>query len=307
MPNALLVRASESERLRRLVGGLDVSRSIAMRFIAGETVEDGLRAARDLAADGRTVTLDYLGEAVTSEAEARAAQAVVLGLLGRLAQQRLPAGVSVKPTQMGLGAGPGGEPLARELLSGILDVAEANGEHVTLDMESTEVTEATVGLVEALHADGHQAVGCAVQAYLHRTLHDCVRLSEAGASLRLCKGAYAEPPDRAYQSSADVDASWIACADVLLARGTYPRFATHDGRLVDHVRRVAGHLGVERDGFEFQMLYGIRTALQQELVDEGYRLRVYVPFGAEWYPYFMRRLAERPANLVFFLRALVGR
>ncbi len=304
MPNALLVRASESRRLRALVSGLDVSRSIAMRFIAGETLDDGLRVARELAALGRSVTLDYLGEAVGSEAEAREAQRVVLELLARL--EGLPAGVSVKPTQMGLGSGRDGGALARELLGGIVAAADATGDHVTLDMEGSDVTEATVALVEDLHADGHQAVGCAVQSYLHRTLHDCVRLSEAGASLRLCKGAYAEPPDLAYQSAADVDASWSACADVLLARGTYPRFATHDGRLIDHVRRVAGYLGVERDGFEFQMLYGIRPALQSALVEEGYRLRVYVPFGAEWYPYFMRRLAERPANLAFFLRALAG-
>ncbi|MDQ3974319.1 MAG: proline dehydrogenase family protein, partial [Actinomycetota bacterium] len=176
----------------------------------------------------------------------------------------------------------------------------------TLDMEASDVTEVTVALVERLLAAGHRDVGCALQAYLRRTPGDVERLSALGASLRLCKGAYAEPPAVAHQRRAEVDASFATLADWLLEHGSYPRLATHDDRLVDRARNTAARLGRGRDDFEFQMLYGVRPRLQDALVRDGYRLRVYVPFGDQWYPYFMRRLAERPANLVFFLRALRG-
>jgi proline dehydrogenase len=174
-------------------------------------------------------------------------------------------------------------------------------------MEDSEVTEATIALVEQLQVAGHSYVGCAVQSYLHRTLGDVQRLSTAGASLRLCKGAYAEPAEIAYQSRDQVDAAYARCADYLLQNGHYPRFATHDHRLIAYIRRSAAAAGRRKDDFEFQMLYGIRTKLQDELVAAGYPVRVYVPFGEQWYPYFMRRLAERPANVAFFLRALVSR
>jgi proline dehydrogenase len=314
MLRTMLIKASESPRLRDEVMSRAITRSVALRYVAGETLDEGLDATRALARTGRSVTLDYLGESVTTEAEARGAAKVYLEALERIGEEALPCGVSVKPTQMGLTFAP---QLCAELLAEIVTAAERlpssapsadpHDAHVTLDMEGSDVTEATVALVEALWAAGHRRVGCAVQTYLHRTRDDVRRLSALppqGASLRLCKGAYAEPEHVAYQSSAEVDANYLACADELLRCGRYPRFATHDDRLIDQIRNRATRLGVPRDAFEFQMLFGVRTSLQEALVRDRYRMRVYVPFGDQWYPYFMRRLAERPANIVFFLRSL---
>jgi proline dehydrogenase len=310
MIRTMLIKASESERLREEVMRRAITRSVALRYVAGETLEEGLDATRALARSGRSVTLDYLGEAVTTEAEARDAAGVYLQALERIGEESLPCGVSVKPTQMGLTFAP---ELCAELLAQIVAAAEKlpasdpHDAHVTLDMEGSDLTEATVALVEQLWSGGHHHVGCAVQTYLHRTRDDVRRLSSLpphGASLRLCKGAYAEPPDVAYQSSTEVDGNYLACADELLRHGRYPRFATHDDRLIDQIRNRATRLGVPRDAFEFQMLYGVRTSLQETLVRDRYRMRVYVPFGDQWYPYFMRRLAERPANIAFFLRSL---
>lgn len=316
MLRALLIRASESPRLQQEVTSRSLTRSVALRYVAGETLDDGLERTRELALSGFAVTLDYLGESVSTEAEARGAAKVYLEALDRIGEAGLPCGVSVKPTQMGLTFAP---ELCGELLSEIVAAAEqlptpddrdggdAEDAHVTLDMEGSDLTEQTVALVEQLHAAGHRRVGCAVQTYLHRTRADIERLSRlsgGGASLRLCKGAYAEPASVAFQPKEEVDASYAECADYLLEHGRYPRFATHDDALIDHIRNRAAQLGIERDAFEFQMLYGIRSSLQASLVRDGYRLRVYVPVGDQWYPYFMRRLAERPANLVFFLRSL---
>jgi proline dehydrogenase len=298
---AALVGAANSTQLRRLATGWSVSRRLALRYVAGETVADGLLAARALARTGRTSTLDYLGESVADPAEARAAAAVITGLLDRIGREGLPAGVSVKPTQLGLGLD--GD-LCRTLLSEIAAAADRVGVHLTLDMEASDVTEETVTLVEWLRGQGHREVGCAVQTYLRRTRADVERMTRAGASLRLCKGAYAEPDELAYQRRAHVDANYAACADWLLVNGVYPRLATHDHRLVAAAQNTAVARGVSRDAFEFQMLYGVRPTLQRALVRDGWRVRVYVPFGSEWYPYFMRRIAERPANLAVFLRAL---
>jgi proline dehydrogenase len=272
--------------------------------VAGEELDDGLRAVRELASSGRSATLDYLGEAVTSMEEAGAACDVYLKALRRIGADGLDCGVSVKPTQMGLEVDTDG---CRELIGRIAAACDAAGVHLCLDMEGTDVTEETVALVEWLRAQGHDDVGCAVQSYLHRTRDDVERLSRAGASLRLCKGAYAETESVAYQSRRDVDVSYARCGDYLLREGRYPRLATHDGRLISYLRYAAGREGRSPGEWEFQMLYGVREDLQTELVSEGLSLRVYVPFGEQWYPYFARRIAERPANAVFFLRALVGR
>ncbi len=303
MLRTTLLAASTNPALRRLVTQQRLFRDLALRFVAGESLDDGLAVARGLVARGRSITFDYLGEAVTAPEEARAASKVYLEALGRIGAEAMPAGVSVKPTQMGLGLD---ERLCRELLDEICAAADGIGAHVTLDMEASDVTEATVRLVEQLRADGHD-VGCAVQTYLHRTRADVERLCAVGASLRLCKGAYAEPADRAFKARAEVDANYAECAVALLHHGTYPRLATHDERLIDGVRRTAQRFGLGRDAFEFQMLYGVREPLQAALVDQGYRVRVYLPFGDQWYPYYVRRIAERPANLAFFLRALVSR
>lgn len=304
MLRTALIRASNSHFLESQVTSRKLTRGLALRFVAGETLEHGLASSRAAARSGRSVTLDYLGESVTREDEARAAAQVYVDACKRLDDEGLPAGISVKPTQMGLHVDPS---LCRELLEQVAAAAGLAGMHVTLDMEGADVTEATVGLVVDLHDAGHRHVGCAVQSYLHRTFADVQRLSElagAGASLRLCKGAYAEPADIAFQRGAEVDDAYARCADHLLAHGSFPRFATHDDVLIDHIRNTAARLRVPRDAFEFQMLYGVRPSLQDALVRDGYRLRVYVPFGAQWYPYFMRRLAERPKNVIFFLRSL---
>ena len=314
MLRATLIRASESARLRRQVETRRLTRDLALRFIAGETLDDGLAVAERLVRSGRSVTLDYLGEHVGEEDEARAAAKVIHEVLERIGDAGLPCGISVKPSQLGMLFAPA---LCRDLLGDIAaaagglavrDPGTAAGAHCTLDMEGSAVVDATVALTATLWRDGHRNVGCALQTYLHRTQADVERLSRldgaAGASLRLCKGAYAEPTSIAYQRRRAVDANFRACVEWLLAHGTYPRFATHDDRLIDHVRTVAARTGVSREAFEFQMLHGVRPSLQDALVRDGYRLRVYVPFGDQWYPYFMRRLAERPANLVFFLRSL---
>jgi proline dehydrogenase len=297
----LLIRASESRALRRQVMGRSITRAIARRFVAGETLEDGLEVTRALVRRGKTVTLDYLGEHVTDATEARAAAKVYVEALGRIADEGLPCGVSVKPTQLGLLLAP---QLCRELCAELAEAARTAGTHLTLDMEDRHVTEATVALVEHLQAAGHTTVGCALQSYLRRTRADIERLTAVGASLRLCKGAYAEPPSVAYQHRIEVDANFADCADWLLANGHHPRLATHDHRLIAHAVNTAARLGRPRDAFELQMLYGVRSGLQDDLVRDGWKVRVYVPFGEQWYPYLMRRLAERPANVAFFLRAL---
>ena len=298
-----LIAAGSNARLERQVTTRALTRRIAMRFIAGETLDDGIAAVRAMAAGGKTATLDFLGEAVTSPSDARAAQQAILEAVACIAAGSLPSGVSIKPTQMGLRLDPD---MAFDLLGEIARQAATTDAHVTLDMEGSDVTEATVALCERLRAAGHTNVGCAVQSYLRRTRRDIERLTAAGASLRLTKGAYAEPPDIAYQATREVDASFARSAEWLLVNGHYPRIATHDDVLIERVKRTVFRLGLSPDDFEFQMLYGVRRDLQEQLIAAGWRLRVYIPYGRQWYPYFMRRLAERPANLMFFVRALVG-
>lgn len=298
-----LIAASENEALERQVTTRALSRRIALRFIAGETLDDGIGAVREVAARGCTATLDFLGEAVMGADDARQAQAAILVACKRIADESLPSGISVKPTQMGLGFDPD---LAFELIAGIATEAAQFDGHVNIDMEGSDTTEAAVVLCERLREAGHDNVGCALQAYLRRTQADVERLTATGASLRLIKGAYDEPPTVAYRDAAQVDASFERSMEWLLANGTYPRIATHDHALIDKTKRTAIRLGLSPDDFEFQMLYGVRTPLQNQLVAAGWRMRVYIPFGAQWYPYFMRRIAERPANMVFFLRAVAG-
>lgn len=303
MAGSWLAKASDSDRLERVVTGNARLRRLARRFVAGDHLATGIETAQRLADQGRLVSLDHVGEHVADADQARAAAAAYRDVLDATAERELPSGISVKPSQLALASFPD---LCAELLEEIAAHAGRVGTHVTLDMEDSSATEATVALVEAMHAAGHVHVGCAVQSYLHRTEADVVRLSALGASLRLCKGAYAEPEHVAYQSKAEIDASYRRSASWLIQHGTYPRFATHDHRIIDYVRMEATRLGRSDDELEFQMLLGVRPDLQQRLVDEGLRVCVYVPFGANWYAYFMRRLAERPANVLFFLRALRG-
>ncbi|MBW3576846.1 MAG: proline dehydrogenase family protein [Actinobacteria bacterium] len=299
-----LIAASASATLRRAAEQLPVARAVATRFVAGETLDDALHAATSLQRRGLAVSLDYLGEAVDEPATARRAADVYRRALDRLAAAGLDGSLSVKPTQLGLGIS---RSLCRDLIAEICRHADGYGTDVTVDMESSAYTQATVDLVLELRAAGHGNVGCAVQSYLYRTPDDVATLVAAGASLRLCKGAYAEPPSIAYPDRADVDAAFARIADTLLRTARYPRIATHDHRLIHRAKNLARRYGRAADDFEFQMLYGVREPLQRALVADGWRLRIYLPFGGEWYPYFMRRLAERPANVAFFLRALVGR
>lgn len=302
MLRAGLLRLADADMLHRLVTRSGWARDQALRFVAGETLDEGLGVVRTLRASGRTATLDYLGEDVTTRQEAQRACDVYLEALARIARDRLRCGVSVKPSQMGLHVD---EHLCRKLVGRIAAACDDADVHLCLDMEGSDVTEQTVAMVEALRADGHDSVGCAVQSYLHRTRQDVERLTDAGASLRLCKGAYAEPASVAYQRRRDVDVNYARLGDYLLRKGRHPRLATHDGRLIAYLRHAAAREQRAPADWEFQMLYGVRDDLQRELVSEGLGLRVYVPFGGQWYPYFMRRLAERPANLVFFLRAVL--
>ena len=301
MLRSLLISASESDRLHRLASTNPLVRTIVDKFVAGETLDEGLATAKELAGRGFGVTLDYLGESVTDADDARAAAAVYADALTRIQDLDIDCGVSVKPSQMGMGFD---DDLCTELLGSIADTCQDTGVHLTLDMEGSDVTDATIALVEQLHAENHTAVGCAVQSYLHRTVDDIGRLNEVGASLRLCKGAYAEPDEIAYDDAEAIRESFIIGAQKMFTDGVYPRLATHDHVIIERLNEWIRQEGISTDAFEYQMLYGVRDSLQQQLIDDGYRLRVYVPFGDQWYPYFMRRLAERPANLMFFLRSL---
>jgi proline dehydrogenase len=296
-----LLRAADSAALAEQASARPAVRRVVARYIAGDGLDEGMTVARRLVEDGVTLTLDHVGEHITDLAEADAAAEVYRRALAQVGDHRLPAGISVKPTQLGLLQDP---ERCFELVEDLAKRARDAGVHVTLDMEDHAVTEATVRIVERAQAAGHDDVGCAVQSYLHRTPEDLRRLTDAGASLRLCKGAYAEPEHLAHQRRADVDRAYLQAARYLLEHGRHPRFATHDHRLVGTIKRWAAELGRSRDTYEFQMLYGVRPDMQRALVLDGYGLRVYLPFGSEWFPYFTRRLAERPANLVFFLRAL---
>ena len=300
----MLLRAAGNDALATSARRSPVVGRVVSRYVAGESVTQGLDAAAQLAAGGADLTLDHVGEFVGSMDQATAATEVYLRLLEESRARGLPAGISIKPSQLGLLVDPDG---AAGLVERLAAAADAAGVHMTIDMEDHTTVEATIGLVEGAQAAGYGNVGCAVQSYLHRTAADVRRLTAAGASLRLCKGAYAEPPYVAYQRTVEVDRAYLEDARYLLAHGHEPRFATHDHRLVAAIKRSAALLGRDRSTFEFQMLYGVRPDMQRALIDEGYRLRIYLPFGTEWYPYFTRRLAERPANLVFFGRALLSR
>ncbi|MDE3053605.1 MAG: proline dehydrogenase family protein, partial [Gemmatimonadota bacterium] len=260
-------------------------------------------------ARGISASLDLLGESVTNEREARAARDAYLTILDRINETGADANVSVKLTAMGMDIS---EELCVSIMRDVLERAQRYGTFVRLDMESSAYTERTLRLFEErLYPSFKQHVGIVLQSYLYRTLADVERAVQLKCRVRICKGAYKEPAAVAYPDKKDVDANYVKCMHVLLEQGTYPGIATHDPALIDEARRFVAEKGIARDRFEFQMLYGVRRDLQDQLVREGYRVRVYVPFGTQWYPYLMRRLAERPANVAFItgnvLREMVGR
>ena len=283
-------------------GGL--GRRVALRFVAGETLDQAVDVIAEVNARGPSVSIDYLGENVTDPGQARAAGAVYLDAVERIAARGLDANVSVKLTQLGLDIDP---TLAYETAEKIVARAAVAGTSVTLDMEDHDYTDRTIDACLRLSGSHPGAIGVAVQAYLKRTPNDLERLIAAGVHVRLCKGAYKEPRAIAFQRRSKVQAAFRELADRLLASDSYAKIATHDEEMIDHAIEVVERTGRARDTLEFQMLYGVRRELQSRLLDRGYRLRIYVPFGDQWYPYLTRRIAERPANVRFFGEALLRR
>lgn len=276
-------------------------RPLTARFVAGETLDDALAVSSRLQRDGLLITLDRLGENVTSLEEAQASRDGYLDVLGRIAEMRLPSSVSVKPTQFGLDLSEGA---CRDNIGRLACEAKRLGLAVEIDMESSEYVERTVNLVLDLHARYGNVRGV-IQAYLHRSGEDVGRYCELGVPVRLCKGAYREPAPVAFQRKSEVDANYVRLMKILLDRGADPALATHDERIIAEAQRLVSARGLGPDKFEFQMLYGIRRDLEGRFAAQGWRLRLYVPFGQAWYPYFMRRLAERPANVLFLLKNLL--
>jgi proline dehydrogenase len=300
MLRSLLLYLSAQESPKLFLTTHAVGRRLARRFIAGEDSDDAIRVVRQLNDAGFSVTLDHLGESVREGGAAEEAFRVYLDLLDRLAAEKLNSHVSVKLTQLGLEIDDDG---ARRRLEAISARAAQYGNFVRIDMESSAYTEKILRLFREVNAP-RETLGVALQAYLYRTEKDAAALLKLGARLRLVKGAYKEPPDIAFPRKSDVDRNFLKLAEKLLSSGIYHAIATHDPHMIAGALAVARARGLSRDQFEFQMLYGIRRKLQRELLRRGWRVRIYVPYGKQWYPYFMRRLAERPANLVFLLRNL---
>jgi proline dehydrogenase len=283
--------------------GMRGSNSFARRFIAGETIEEAIEAARAIEASGLTQTLDLLGESVATMAEADTATRVYLTVLDRIVTSGIGRNVSLKLTQLGLSID---RATCVDNLRRILDAAGTHDFFVRIDMENSPFTQVTMEVFETMWQQGYRNAGMVLQSYLPRSVADAERLNELGARVRLVKGAYKEPKGVAYQDKSQVDAAFIDIMKLLLTRGTYPAIATHDPAMIEATRAFAREQGVGPDQYEFQMLYGIRRDLQARLRDEGYRVRVYVPFGREWFPYFMRRLGERPANIGFVIRGIAN-
>jgi proline dehydrogenase len=300
---SFLLHLSESKRLAPLIMHNSLSRRVARRFVAGETLDDAVEVARNVNSTMQLASLDLLGENVSDEAGARQAAENYLAIFERIEREKLDSNVSLKLTQLGIDLN---ESLCQELLEKIIARAAAQGNFVRIDMEGSPYTERTVEMAKRVRAK-YAAVGTVMQAYLYRTEKDVLDLIAAGCRLRLCKGAYKEPPDIAFAKKSDVDANYVKLMKLILPSGIYHGIATHDPAMIDATKEFASEKNIGREQFEFQMLYGIRTDLQKQLVRDGFRLRIYIPYGTDWFPYFMRRLAERPANLTFFLRNLLSR
>ncbi len=302
-----LLALSASRRSRAVIMATPAARGVVARFVAGETTEDALAVTQRLAADGRLVTIDFLGEDTTEPKQAAAVTAEYVALLGRLSAAGLSARgraeVSVKPTAVGLDLPDQGDKTALENIRRIAVAARNAGTTVTVDMEDHTRVDQTLRLVGELRAD-FPDLGCVIQSYLQRSLADCRALAVARSRVRLCKGAYQAPDGVGLASRAEVDLSYARCLRILLDGPGYPMLATHDPRLIKIAGARAELAGRDSGSFEYQMLYGIRPGEQQRLAASGAQLRVYVPYGTDWYGYLVRRLAERPANLAFFLRAL---
>jgi proline dehydrogenase len=297
MLKAVFLWLSEQPRIFRFVRKNRLARKMASRFVAGETVDEAIATLRDLNTNSLSASLDLLGESVLHAEEAQRACRTYLDLLERIHTAKANANVSVKLTQMGLDID---EQLCLGNMRAIIGKAKQYDSFVRIDMEQSSYTAKTLQLfTDVFYPEFGNAVGVVLQSYLRRTLADVDSMIGLGARVRLCKGAYKEPEDVAFPEKRDVDANFIACMERLLERGNYPGIATHDPKIIDHAKAFAKTNGIAAERFEFQMLYGVRRDLQFKLRREGYNMRVYVPFGTHWYPYLMRRLAERPANIAF--------
>ena len=310
MLRRILLAASESDRVRRLVTSAPLARGVVARYVAGTEAAEAVAVAARLRAEGMLITLDHLGEDTRDARQADAATGEYTALLASLAAAGLTAGaaaeVSVKPTAVGLGLPDHGEKTATENISRICAAAREAGTTVTVDMEDHQYVDATLRTVRALRGE-FPDLGCVIQSQLRRSAADCTALADRGSRVRLCKGAYNAPQEVAFTSRAEVDRSYARCLRVLMRGDGYPMLATHDPRLIEIAAAQARLTGRGQEDFEYQMLYGIRPAEQRRLATGGARMRVYLPYGSDWYGYLVRRLAERPANVAFFARSLATR
>jgi len=308
MLRASLLAAARSTRMRSLIETVPATRAVVGRFVAGSATEDAVRAVRELTEAGLRISLDHLGEDTTDARQADVTVQAYQAMLAALAAEGLASGadVSVKLSAVGRSLPVDGEKIALENARKICVSAAAMGATVTLDMEDHTTTDSTLGILRQLRVD-FPWVGAVLQAYLRRTEQDCRDLSGAGSRVRLCKGAYSEPESVAYQEKSEVDRSYVRCLRILLEGNGYPMIASHDPRIIAIAEELIAETGRTADDHEFQMLYGIRPEEQRRIAAESRTMRVYVPYGDEWYGYFMRRLAERPANLTFFLRGLASK
>ena len=303
MLRSSLLFLSRQQRIFDFVKNVGFARQMASRFVAGETIATALAAVEQLNAKGITASLDLLGESVSSEAEARDTGRQYLEILDRIEQKKLQANVSVKLTALGQDIS---DELGLEIVRQVLERAKQYKSFVRLDMESSAYTDRTLDTFEqTLYPDFPENVGVVLQSALRRTLDDVERANRLKCRVRICKGAYLEPATVAFPDKADVDRNYVAAMHRLMEHGNYPGIATHDELIINQAKRFAKERGIASDRFEFQMLYGVRRDLQEQIVKEGYRMRVYVPFGSQWYPYLMRRLAERPANIAFMAGNIV--
>jgi proline dehydrogenase len=306
MLRTFFVRLSENPSLRNFAERSSLGRRVSGRFVAGTEIADAVRATQAINRAGMSVTIDNLGENVTNPDEARHSAQLYRQILDAIAANHLTANISLKLTHMGLDVD---EKLARDIVSGLVAKAASMNPpgFVRVDMEGSPYTQRTLDFVHELHRmpGNANSVGTVIQAYLKRSESDIEKLLAEGIRIRLCKGAYKEPPEIAFPAKSDVDANYVKLMKILMKSGIYHGMATHDESIIHQAQAFATREKLSRDSFEFQMLYGIRRDLQRRLVREGWRLRIYIPFGTEWYPYFMRRLGERPANVLFIARNLL--
>jgi proline dehydrogenase len=294
-----ILKLSQSAKMKRFVTQNRIGRSAARRFVAGETLQDAINAARELNKLNIHVSLDYLGENVFTEAEAKQTTDLYLEIIDLIAKDKVDSNISVKLTALGLDIDP---TICLGNIEKVLGYARERGNiFVRLDMEASAYTQRTLDIFNTLWDKGYRNTGVVLQSYLYRTEKDIQNAIDLGARVRLCKGAYLEPSEVAFPEKSDTDMNYVKCMEMLLEKGNYPGLATHDEKIINHALEYVKSHNIKPEQFEFQMLYGIRRDLQKKLVGLGYNVRAYVPYGSQWYPYLMRRMAERPANLFFII------